>query len=125
MDQIDVIDSILAIERTVMVCGQQLVLRPPTEAAARQLRKLQVSMAPSLRDDEAEQDLEQLADLSLTLAGSAVSACIEGLDESRAIRLVLVTGGESGELARAALELCGVAPAVTDALMDGAADDPT
>ena len=123
MDQIDVIDSILAIERTVMVSGKPLVLRPPTEAAARQLRKLQISMAP--QNDEAAPDLEQMSDLSLTLAGSAVSACIAGLDQSRATRLVVVTGGESGELARTALELCGVSPAVTDALMDGDADDPT
>ena len=103
--QADAIDAILATEKTVVVHGTPLVLTVPKAAVARKLRKLQFSLAPK---DGVEPDMETLAETSLRLASEAVAACLGDLDGERAARLVLASGGEMGELSRAALDLCGI-----------------
>ena len=54
----------------------------------------------------------------LDLATEALRACIPGLDRKRAFRLVLASGGETGELSRAALALCGIGEEFRAALED-------
>ena len=120
--QLDVIDRLLPTTKTVTVKGKAITLTVPTEAAVRTLRKVQFALAPK---DGAEPDMAALADASLTLAAGAVRACIEGLDESRALRLVLASGGEMGTLSRTAMDLCGLGAATQRALAAGEADDPT
>ena len=120
--QIDAIDALLATERIVTVNGTPITLTQPTEAAVRKLRRVQYALVPR---DGAEPDLDQLAGSTLDLATTAVMACVQGLDRDRAFRLVLASGGEMGELARTALAFCGVGLEASDALSEGAADDPT
>ena len=104
--QLDAIDALLATEQTITVNGTAITLTPPTEAAVRKLRRAQYAMAPR---DGADPDTDTLADASLDLAVAAVQACIDGLDDDRAFRLVLASGGEAGELVRTAMGLCGIA----------------
>ena len=120
--QTDVIDSLLPTEQTVTVSSKPVTLKPPTVAAVRKLRKVQYALAPR---DGTEPDMDSLADASLDLAMAAVQACIPGLDHERAFRLVLISGGEAGELVRTAMNLCGIGTGIQKALREGADDLPT
>ena len=113
--QIDAIDALLPGERTVTVRGQTLTLAPPSEAGVRRLRRIQYALASR---DGSEPSMDALADGSLDLATEALRACIPGLDRKRAFRLVLASGGEAGELSRAALGLCGIGEEFQAALED-------
>lgn len=118
----DAIDAMLGKTQTVTINGTAIELQPPTEAAVRKLRRVQYAYAPTAG---AEPDMDKMADASLDLAVAAVQACLDGLDHARAFRLLLASGGEMGELSRAAMSLCGIQTAglpPKDA-RGGAADD--
>ena len=116
------IDALLGQNQTVVITGFDIVLTPPTEAAVRKLRRVQYSFA--IKDGK-EPDMDKMADASLDLATASVLACIPGLDNERAFRLVLASGGEAGELVRAAMQLCGInVPAAQEIADDGKSDVP-
>ena len=71
------------------------------------------------------QDGDTKPDVGLTLAAAAVRACLAELDEERAVRLVLVSGGEFGGVAQRALDLCGLGAIMQQTLAEGQADRPT
>ena len=105
VSQIDIIDSIALSDVTVVVKGKEITLTPPTEAAVRGLRRVQYSLMPK---EGAEPDMEAMADAGIDLATGALRACIKGLNQERAFRLVLASGGETSELVKHALGLCGI-----------------
>ena len=120
--QADIIDSILSEKYVVEVNGRPLTLTVPTAAAALQLRKFHAAL---VGDGETGETKADLAEVGLTLAGAAVRACLADLDEESAVRLVLVSGGEFGGVARRALQLCGLGVVLQQALAEGQADRPT
>ncbi len=117
-DQTDLIRNIISAERTVPVGDDVVKLTAPDIEAAKVVRRFTMS----LRDND---DDEALAVAGLETAAHAVDACIAEIDLETATRLVLATGGEFGELAGAALDLCGLGSVMTKALAAGEADRPT
>ena len=100
-------------KRLVTVDDQTFELKVPSIAAADELRQWLTKQG---EDGKASM---------LGCVGRAVAACIEDLDLDTATRLVLVAGGETGELATAAMELAGLHRLTSTALAEGAADSPT
>ena len=115
--QAEVIRDLITRERVVVVEGATLKLRVPDVAAAQAVRQQAIQLRDTDQGDEVA--------ASLLLAGAAVAACVAGVDNSEdGARLVLVTGGEVGELAQTALTLCGLGGTM-QRVADGDADRPT
>ena len=114
--QADVIRELIARERTVTVDGTHIRLRIPDVATATAVRQLAV-------DAQDTSDADAVA-ISLAMAGAAVAACVEGLDEEAGVRAVLVSGGELGDLASTVLKLCGLGGAM-QRVGEGDTDLPT
>ena len=119
---IDVIDGMLAAAQVVEVNGTPLTLTVPCAADIRNIVRRMVVHQP---DDSADLSAEDVAAASLELAAAAVQACIPGLDEDRATRLVLISGGERGPLVPKALDLCGLGADVQQALAEDTDDLPS
>ncbi len=90
--------------RVVLPDGQAAELNVPSVAAALAIRDFGVSISDQMQDHP-----ERAAELVLSLHGQAVNACVsESLTDEQAIQAVLATGGETGALATAAMDLCGL-----------------
>ena len=113
--QAEVVRELIRRERVVTVDGTEIKLRPPQVAEAMAVRQLALDM----RDEE-----DGAASGSLVMAGAAVAACVEGIDPDTGARLVLVSGGEMGELTQTALALCGLGATMLQ-VEAGDADRPT
>ena len=107
MSQTEVIRQILArAERVVTVGNAQLRLQVPALPDALAIRE-RVFEATALRgergegDDIDEAEVRAWTDLSV----AAIAACLEGVDEETAGRLLLAAGDDS-ELAHEAVRLC-------------------
>ena len=115
--QVNLIRKLLSRERVIKVGDDELRLSVPSVAAAIAVRQRTAEL------QDAKDDGVVAAGLKITTA--AVAACIDGLKEDDAARLVLATGGEFGDLAREAMSLCGLGSTLQRALAEGGADDPT
>lgn len=104
MNQLEAIRAELAKPRRIESRGLSLELRIPSSEALLAIR------------DAARTEGDGSVPL-LTLSGMALAACIRGLKEEEAVALVVRDGGEFGELAALALDLCGfnVVPGASEA----------
>ena len=108
----------------VEAAGLRLRLEPPSAATALAVRE---KLFADLNDDE------QKGGVLLRVAAAALQACFltekkvgsAVLSDDEAARLILRAGGESGALARTALELCGLDTLLGAASEASGADDPT
>ena len=104
----------------VEAAGLRLRLEPPSAATALAVRE---KLFADLNDDE------QKGGVLLRVAAAALQACFPMgsavLSDDEAARLILRAGGESGALARTALELCGLDTLLGAASEASGADDPT
>ena len=99
------IAAILKREEEVRVNGMTFLLSLPTAVGALDVRRKMLSVAGK------QDDLAASGIAIIEAAAIALRACMpdsfEEDDEDTAIRLVLATGGEGGELSKAALRMCG------------------
>ena len=114
------IDTILPTATTVTVKNVDIELQPPDTAAIMEVRGLQSRLS---RATTPESDATHM----LSLAAGCIEACIPGCGGERTMKLMIAAGGEQGELALAALHLCGFAwlTGRVDESMKEALDGPT
>ena len=106
----DAIAALLAVQETVEVHGQKIVLSIPSSDVLSEVRTVGAKMAAS--DGQiSEEAMQQMAQL-----GVNVMAACAGCTHDEASRLIAVSGGENGDLMQAAFRLSGLdAKAADDA----------
>ncbi|WP_425154849.1 hypothetical protein [Candidatus Palauibacter sp.] len=109
----EVAEGIVQRKKIVRVDGKKVELHVPDEAGGIRARE-------RLTDNPDSADPGRM----LRVAGAAVAACMDGVDAELGTRLVMATGGESGPVAEAALDLCGLGKLI-EAFAEGVADRPT
>lgn len=108
----------------VEAAGLRLRLEPPSASTALAVRE---KLFADLNDDDRK------GGVLLRAAAAALTACFPAeekvgstaLGDDEAARLILRAGGESGALARTALQLCGLDTILGAASERPGADDPT
>lgn len=102
------LDALLAIDQTIEVKGQVLHLDRPTESAMVSMRVAVVEMDGGL-NAKSDESTKAVLKRSLSLAILVVRACVPDLkDDTEALALVSLAGGEASELVFRASELCGM-----------------
>ena len=112
MENSELVRQLMEKKVIVKVDGYEFELRCGTEAISSKLREY---FAKDLSHEGA-------MSLGLKVSIDAVAYCVD-ISPEEAEYLVLKTGGEYGELARTARDLCGVGP-VLEAFFKGQADIP-
>ena len=102
-EMLEAIRGITDKDVVVVVDGVDITLQVPDLVDAKALRTIALGFGK-----EKEDDPKALASGAMEMGIHAVAACIPGLDLETAGKLLLISGGEMGELARAAMSLCGI-----------------
>ena len=119
MENLTVIERLLAETVPVAVGDYMLHLHHPAAADTLAVRTMLIDMAGT--GDKVA------GDKSITVAAAAVKACIPGLDNDGATRLVAAApGGELSELVASAFRMCGLNATANDSAgEDAGLEDPS
>ena len=99
------IDRLLAREEIVVVDGQELILKLPSEEKIREVRALSSKIA--LMHAKEEGVTEELFNTASELSILCVSACLN-IDNKIALRVLVAAGGDVSELSEKARGLLGL-----------------
>lgn len=117
---LDIIDKIISAKHDVNVRGEVVTLVAPSVAATQSLFKVLAAQGDLDRDDA-----EGLMRVGVTIGVEAIRACIPGLSQDKAERLLIASGGVVSNLTAMAMSLCGLDNIVTAGKNGVGSDRPT